>query len=125
MEKKMNNKLWINKTTTLRNENDKCWAELKIKDDSGDQYIDILIGERGKKPHIHMGINLDQSLRFLEPRGIVQKINKKIDSKIYGPISNITGIINNDIKGLYNFEVKFNIEINTNEVTIQSLGWKK
>lgn len=56
------------------------WAKVRIMKDprKGDYYIDVLMGSKGdKKPHVHFGINGDQSYRFLEPRGSLHTLNRK------------------------------------------------
>ncbi len=117
-------KWWIKPGTSLRIKNNDSWAELKIKDDSGEQYFDILVGEKGKQAHMHMGINLDQSLRFLEGRGITNTIRRQMESKIYGPLDDKVKFIK-DVKGLHEFEFKLNVEVDTGEITIQSFRFTK
>ncbi len=59
---------------------------MRVKQDNkrGDYYIDVLLGTKGNsKPHAHIGINPDQSLRFADPRGVLQGIRRKIESKMF------------------------------------------
>jgi hypothetical protein len=67
-----------------RYETEHAWLELKIKKDSrrGDFYIDGLMGSKGKKAHVHFGLNADQSYRFLLPRGSLHTFGRRaVDSK--------------------------------------------
>lgn len=116
-------KLWIKPSTSLRIENNDLWGELKIKDD-GVQYFDLLFGKKGKEPHAHMGINLDQKLRFLEGRGITNTIRRQIESQKYGLISDVKEIYK-DVEGLNEFELKLNVEFDTGEIIIQSFRFTK
>jgi len=72
----------------LKTEN--FWAEFKVKRNHkrGDEYVDVLIGRKGRKEaHTHVGINLDQSLRFLEPRNVLTEVRREIDSKLEGRVA--------------------------------------
>ncbi len=65
------------------------WGNVRVKKDSrtDDYYIDVLIGKKDSTvPHIHVGINLDQSLRFVESRDELVNIHRKVDSKLQGPL---------------------------------------
>lgn len=69
------------------------WAEFRVKKDErrGDQYIDVLIGRKDEmKPHSHIGINLDQSTRFVEPRGVLNTIRRVVNSKQMGRLADET-----------------------------------
>jgi|SRR3972149_3946172 len=68
-------------------ETQNSWAELEIKKDDrrGDYYISALFGTKGEKTHhTHVGINADQTLRFMKSRGVTQSIERKVDSKLEG-----------------------------------------
>jgi hypothetical protein len=70
-----------------RYESGRSWAQVRIKKDSrrGDYYIDVLFGDKGEsRPHTHMGINGDQTLRFLDPRGTTQSVTNTLESKLEG-----------------------------------------
>ena len=118
-------KTWIKPSTSLRIKTSEAWAELKVKDYDGEQYFDILAGKKGKKAHMHMGTNLDQRIRFLDERGITNTVRRQVESKKYGPISDETREITNNVKGPYEFEFKLNIEIDTGEITIQTFRFTK
>ena len=73
------------------------WAEFRVKRDSrrGDYYIDLLVGRKRHvmdhlKPYAHIGINPDQSTRFVETRGVLNSIRREIDSKQRGRIADET-----------------------------------
>jgi hypothetical protein len=80
-----------------RIETENFWAELKVKRDwkRGEYYIDVLAGRREHfldhlKHYYHMGINLDQSLRFCEGRGVLTTMRREIDSKQMGRLADDT-----------------------------------
>ena len=56
---------------------------IKLRREKG--YFDVLIGKRGKEPHIHFGINPDFSHKFIKPRGkakrLIQEVTKSDGSK--------------------------------------------
>lgn len=85
------------------------WAEVAIRKDKrrNDYYIDVLFGAKGQnKPHTHIGINGDQSLRFIEPRGVVHSIQKDVDSKFEGHLKTEKATFNDEpIKGTFTFKV--------------------
>jgi hypothetical protein len=118
-------KFWIKPSTSLHIKNNDSWAELKIKDSDGEQFFDILLGKKGKKAHMHMGINLDQSLRFHQGRGITDTLRRQVHSKKHGPISDVKLEKIKDVEGLHEFEFKINIEVDTGEITIQSFRFTK
>lgn len=62
----------------------KAWAKVRIKKDDklGDHYVDVLMGSKGKDPHIHLGANGDGTLRFMEDRGKLSSLRRRVvDSK--------------------------------------------
>ena len=69
------------------------WAEFKITRDSkrGDEYVNVVMGRKNRnKPHAHVGINLDQSIRFIVPRGVLNAMRREIDSKQRGRLKDET-----------------------------------
>jgi hypothetical protein len=73
------------------------WAVFRLKRDprQGDYYIDLLVGRRKHimdhlKPYAHIGINPDQSTRFVETRGVLDSIRRVIDSKQRGRLADET-----------------------------------
>ena len=61
----------------------------------GDYYIDLLVGRKRHvmdrlKPYAHIGINPDQSTRFVETRGVLNGIRREIDSKQRGRLADET-----------------------------------
>jgi len=116
----MNENLWIKKQSKLETEDKTHWAKLRIKKDSrkNDDYIDILMGKRGKSWHAHYGFNLDQSIRFTEFRGVVHSIKREIDSKIIGHLETKKYVVDPNLKPGKNLILKLDIEEETNEVKI-------
>jgi hypothetical protein len=84
----------VDTTFTVKRGRDKqetthYWAIFSVKRDSrrGDEYIDVLVGSKGKRdPHIHIGINFDQSRRFVESRDRLVDMRRRIDSKLKGKL---------------------------------------
>lgn len=69
------------------------WTEFKVTRDSkrGDEYIDVVMGRRNRsKSHAHVGINLDQSIRFINPRSVLIAVRREIDSKHRGRLKDET-----------------------------------
>jgi hypothetical protein len=69
------------------------WAEFRVKKDErhGDQYVDVLIGRRDEADaHSHIGINFDQSTRFVESRGVLNTLRREVDSKLRGRLADET-----------------------------------
>jgi len=103
-----------------RYETKSSWAQVSIKKDNrrGDFYIDVLFGEKNSnKPHLHMGINADQSSRFIEHRGVISSIQKDVDSKLEGHVKTEKAIYNaKPVKGTFTFKV--NIDEPTRTIKI-------
>jgi hypothetical protein len=73
------------------------WAVVRVKRDSrrGDYYIDLLVGRKKHitdhlKPYAHIGLNPDQSTRFVETRGVLNTMRREIDSKQKGRLADET-----------------------------------
>lgn len=78
-------------------ETQNSWAELRIRKDSrrGDYYIEALFGTKGEKRyHTHVGINADQTLRFMKSRGVIHSIERKVDSKMEGHLETRSATLN-------------------------------
>jgi hypothetical protein len=76
-----------------RLETENFWAEFRVKTDDriGDRYVDVLIGNKGEsEAHSHLGLNLDQSTRFVEPRGLLNTMRREVDSKQEGRLADET-----------------------------------
>src|SRR5208282_5373377 len=80
-----------------RIETQNFWAEFRVRRDSrrGDYYIDVLVGRRKHffdhlKHYFHVGINLDQSVRFCDGRGALTAMRREIDSKQKGRLADET-----------------------------------
>jgi len=67
-------------------ENDKFWAKLRVLKykKTGQDYYDILAGKKGKESHYHQGIGLDSNTLFLIDRGVIGKVEHKVESQLYG-----------------------------------------
>ena len=71
------------------------WFNLRVKKDprTNEEYADVLIGRKGeldkfgRNLHMHCGLNLDGSTRFIEDRGKIVDIERQVDSKLKGRIS--------------------------------------
>ena len=46
------------------------WINIRKKEDC----LDVIIGKKYQPIHIHLGINHDMSIKFIEDRGIVKSI---------------------------------------------------
>lgn len=69
------------------------WAIFSVKRDSrrNDEYIDVLVGTKGKRdPHMHVGLNFDQSRRFVKSRDILVEMRRQVDSKQRGKLADET-----------------------------------
>lgn len=113
--------LWIDsKKTKIEIKNEKAWAKLRVKNDKGEQYIDILAGNKNEDPHIHFGINLDQSIRFIEHRGKIDEMERVVKSRKYGLISNEKCIIKEDPYKSFNLIIQLTVDGSTKEVKIKT-----
>lgn len=104
-----------------RLETENFWAEFKVKKDErrGDQYIDVLIGDRNHTaPHSHMGINFDQSTRFVEPRERLNTMRHEIDSKLQGRLADNTIMYSEPRKGKPVGRLTFQVIIDDSTKTI-------
>jgi len=115
-----NVKLWIDKTKK-EIKDDKNWAKLRVKKDKETDidYIDVLIGVKNKSAHIHFGLNLDNSMKFIETRDIMKAISRKVESKKYGLIQDEKVIIDKSINNVSNTIIQLTDEGSTGEVTIK------
>ena len=115
----MSTTFWIRESK--REYKDKThWAKLRIKKDKqGKQYIDVLVGRKGKRWHAHFGFNLDQSLRFAEFRGVVHSIQRDVESSKKGHLESKKIIVDPEVKPMKELILKLNIDGDTKEVTIR------
>ena len=85
------------------------WAKLGIRKDKrrGDYYIDALFGTKGEhEHHTHLGINADQTIRFLESRGITKSIERKVESRLEGLVETKSVTMDNKLaKGKLTFSL--------------------
>jgi len=68
------------------------WGKVRIRKDSrrGDMYIDLLAGKKREELNTHIGINLDQKIRFVRSRGKLKSIRREIDSEKRGRLADDT-----------------------------------
>ena len=113
-------KLWT-KDTVKRYEDKTHWAELRTKKDrkTGQRYFDILIGMKRKKPHAHLGINLDQTVRFAEFRKTTHSIKRTVVSKKKGPLENKAIVVDKDVLGGKKLIFKLTMDGPTAEVFVE------
>jgi hypothetical protein len=97
------------------------WAKLRVKTDTkvNEKYIDILIGQKGKQWHAHIGINLDQSLKFERYRGVVHSIIREVKSQKRGLLENTKLVVDPTISKVRTLILEINMDGNTREVSIQ------
>ena len=117
--------LWIDEKKQ-RIEDDKNFAEIRIKQDkdSGEDYIDVLAGTKNKEPHLHVGFNLDQSIRFSEFRDITKSFGRKVESKKFGLLQDKKLEIKPDISPVRTITIQFTMEEETGEVSINKFKFE-
>ncbi len=84
-----------------------AWATVRIMKDPkrGDEYIDLLLGVKGKDPHAHYGINRDLSIRFHQHRGRINSIRREaIDSNL-GKVDDKTLLLKPEM-GRHSFQLR-------------------
>ena len=76
--------LWTNqKTTEIESEN--FWAKLRVKcDNDGNQYYDVLIGEKHKDPHAHIGYTLVGNEIFRVTKDQIRSLERQVESQMHG-----------------------------------------
>lgn len=113
-------KLWT-KEAERRYKNNTHWALLRTKKDTEtrQQYFDILVGLKGKRPHAHFGINLDQTIRFSEFRKTTHSVERTVVSKREGSLENRAIIVDKDVKAGKQLVLKLTMEGPTAEVIIE------
>jgi len=116
----MDKSLWIKKVEK-EVKDETHWAKLKIKKDkqSNESYIDILSGRKGKAPHAHIGVNLDQTLKFTEFRGVTPSIQRDVKSLKRGHVESKKVIVDPNLMPAKKLFLKLNMNGTTKEVLIQ------
>jgi len=57
------------------------WVQIQIKiDNKHGEYLDILMGKKGRKAHIHQGIKADETILFFEHRNLVNSVKRKMEN---------------------------------------------
>ena len=113
--------LWT-KEIKRRYEDKTHWATLKVKKNKGQDYFDILIGPKGKKAHSHLGINLDQTLRFQEGRKLVYSIGRKVESRKKGLVEDKKVVVDKDVTSRRELIFVLIMDGSTGEVKIKKFG---
>ena len=90
-----------------------AWAKVRVKQDSkgGDFYCDILFGVRteGRRElHFPLGINRNLSPRFLEDRGRMHTVSRKVEDSNSGVTEDKTLMLR-PIPGKFILQVKFRV----------------
>lgn len=69
-----------------------AWTKVRIVKDKKREgyYVDVLMGSKGNKPHVHMGINGDGSYRFILPRNSLNSISQRAEDSNLGLIGDET-----------------------------------
>ena len=91
----------------------------KERPENREQYFDVLIGLKGKNPHAHLGINLDQTIRFSEFRKTTHSIKRTVISKQKGLLENKAAIVDRDVLGGKNLAFKLTMDGPTAEVIVE------
>lgn len=97
------------------------WAKLRVKKDVkvNEKYIDVLVGQKGKQWHAHIGINLDQTLKFAQFRNITHSIAREVESLKKGPLENKKLLVDSAVSPVKTLVLKINIDGDTREVSIK------
>ena len=116
----MDKSLWAKDAKIISKEGTH-WAEIRIKNDtkSNEKYIDVLIGKKDAPYHMHIGINLDQSLKFQRFRGVTRAIAREVKSMKRGLLENSTLLVDPTISPVKTFVFKINMDGDTREVSIE------
>ncbi len=73
------------------------WAKVRVVKDRrrGEEYFDIVGGRKDKAgSHFHAGVGRDGSMVFMESRGKVSSINRRVTGKTEGLIEDKTVVLN-------------------------------
>ena len=119
----MSQELWIRKTR-LEIKDQTHWAKLRIKRDSetNNDYIDVLVGRKGRPWHAHFGFNLDQTILFSKFRGTTHAMERKVTSIKKKYLETKKCIVDPDVDPLKNLIMKLDMDGSTNEVKIKEFG---
>ena len=76
--------LWTNQRT-IKIKSEAFWAKLRVKhDEDKNPYYDVLVGEKHKGPHAHIGYALTGNDIFCKTRDQVTSLQREIKSQIRG-----------------------------------------
>ena len=102
------------------------WAKLRIKRDKfGLEYADLLIGWKGdKKWHAHLGINLDQSIKFEQYRGVINSVVRNAKSLKKGKYESFAKEVDSNIKHIRPFVFEFTINVSSAEIVVSKFEFK-
>jgi hypothetical protein len=96
------------------------WAKLRIKKDVkvNEKYIDVLVGKKDKQWHMHIGINLDQTIRFTQFRGVTHSITREVKSLKRGFLENKKVLVDPTVSPGKTLVLKINMDGDTREISI-------
>ena len=114
--------LWV-KSFKKEIKNKTHYAKIQTREESetGEQFIDLIIGKKGeerKKGGMHLGLNLTQTLHFIEPRRITHKIEREVISKLYGNLGKEEAYYNEFKKVMRKVRIQFQMDGPTGEVRL-------
>ena len=121
----MDKSLWI-KEIKKDSKTKTHWAKLRVKKDTklNEKYIDVLVGGKGKQWHTHMGINLDQTIRFTQFRSVTHAITREVKSLKRGLLENKKLIVDPTIPEVKTLVLKINMNGDTSEVSIEEFRFE-
>jgi hypothetical protein len=119
-------RLWTNETWQEYN-GEQRWAKLRVRRDdaTGEDYFDVLVGKVGKEPHAHFGIALDQTLLFVDDRGQIRKIGRRVESRQKGLMDEGDSIVSTDVPELEQLILKLDVNTRTGEITVRDFGLRE
>jgi hypothetical protein len=115
--------LWTDESWQEYN-GDRHWAKLRVKRDpgTGENYFDILVGKKDHEWHAHLGIGLDQTVKFLEDREQLHDIRRTLESEQKGLIDVQDLMMNAKALGGAKLILKFDLNPNSGQVTVRDFG---
>lgn len=120
MDMTMDKSLWI-REIKKNTEDGTHWAKLRVKKDTNlnEKYIDVLVGEKDKQWHTHIGINLDQTVRFTQFRNVTRAVTREVKSLKRGLLENKEVLVDPTISKVKTLVLKINMDGDTREVSIE------
>lgn len=73
------------KQRTIKIKSESFWAKLRVKyNEDKNPYYDVLVGEKHKGPHTHIGYTLTGNETFRETRDQVTSLQREVKSQMHG-----------------------------------------